>query len=696
MISMTIAEHLPPNPYCADETNGLFVGRDALFAAIENDLAASLALPVVLHGAPRIGKTAVLGQIARGRLGAAYLPLCIDLRELAVDGLSMFWWELAEAAAAQLAAQGIELGPRQRPQFVAAPYLAFREQFLQPLLAASNGRIPLFLGDNADALLAQLQKEQIIYDDLWHFLHHGRCGSVLVLQQPLAELAPEARDLLADACVHRVAPLEADDAITLMREPAAYTIVNDVAHYIYQLTAGHPARLQQLCRVLNQQQQQQSWQQLTIADVVAAERLLTHNGVRRGANGTAVHAQIPGYVIPPAAPPRGAPPSTETPRRWAPLFGLLALFVVLFIGGGLLLPRLLGDSDDPWLALLAGAEATATPTATATEASAVAAAADATATVTPDPTLPAVIAQLATTVATTPTVTLSPTPTLSGTILPTPTSTPSPTPTLAPQIMREIDNMPMVLIPAGTFTMGSPEDDFFANADERPQHRVTLDAFYMDQFEVNVAQYAAFLNHLGSYFRACDDADCALPRGLAGYTSFLLEEDFGDAVQYVPLTGYANYPANHVSWPGAAAYCEYVGGRLPTEAEWEYAARGTDGRLYPWGNQPPGPNLAVFQSEGIENLKPVDALPEGASPFGVYGMAGSVWEWTADWYAEDAYTQAPRVNPTGPETGLARVIRGGAWPTNNEADRIRTANRSSASPLFYSGAIGFRCVRDAG
>lgn len=256
--------------------------------------------------------------------------------------------------------------------------------------------------------------------------------------------------------------------------------------------------------------------------------------------------------------------------------------------------------------------------------------------------------------------------------------------------------MEMVLIPEGTFLMGAAEDDFSAAPDERPQHEVHLPQFYMDKYEVTVEQYAAFLNRLGSYERACEGVDCAWPQELAGYTSYLDRQDIGDgSVQYFAVTGFALYPINHVSWFGAQMYCESVGARLPTEAEWEYAARGTDGRVYPWGNTTPDPegDLAIFQSESYEELLPVDALPNGASPFGIFGMAGSMWEWTADWYNEDYYEESTFDDPAGPETGFARVIRGGAWPFNNQADRIRSTNRSSLTPDFISSAVGFRCVK---
>ncbi|MCA9920921.1 MAG: SUMF1/EgtB/PvdO family nonheme iron enzyme, partial [Anaerolineales bacterium] len=179
------------------------------------------------------------------------------------------------------------------------------------------------------------------------------------------------------------------------------------------------------------------------------------------------------------------------------------------------------------------------------------------------------------------------------------------------------------------------------------------------------------------------------------YTNYLIEQDLGDGtVQYIPTTGFSNYPANHISWYGAQTYCQSVGARLPTEAEWEYAARGVDGRIYPWGNSAPDETKAVFQSDSFDNMKPVDALPDGVSPFGLYNMAGSLWEWTADWYNEFYYSEAPNDNPQGPETGFARVVRGGAWPYNNQAERIRTTNRLSLAPDFISSTVGFRCARN--
>lgn len=251
----------------------------------------------------------------------------------------------------------------------------------------------------------------------------------------------------------------------------------------------------------------------------------------------------------------------------------------------------------------------------------------------------------------------------------------------------------MRLIPAGTFLMGSSEGEAFSAIDEVPQREVSMSQFYIDIYEVSVGQYASFLNRLGTHQSSCNFFDCTLPRAVIGYTSYLEEEEMADgSSRYTPVAGFDDYPMNHVSWYGAFAYCQAMGARLPTEAEWEYAARGSDGRLFPWGNEPPDQTLAVFNSISFDELKPVDALPDGASPFGLFNMAGSVWEWTADWYSDSYYRTAPNIDPPGPETGETRVARGGAWPFNNQAERLRTANRNDFEPEFISSTVGFRCA----
>ena len=224
----------------------------------------------------------------------------------------------------------------------------------------------------------------------------------------------------------------------------------------------------------------------------------------------------------------------------------------------------------------------------------------------------------------------------------------------------------MVSIPAGEFTMGSHDGD----ADERPAHKVQVNAFSMDVYEVTVRQYAEFLR----------------------------AEGFHSPLDWKTMNQptHQKYPVANVDWADAAAYCKWAGKRLPTEAEWEKAARGTDGRLYPWGNDPPTPLHANYGKTGSHNyeaLAPVGTFENGKSPYGIYDMAGNVWEWVSDWYDTDYYKNSPQQNPEGPSTGGFKVIRGGAW--NTSARNLRSSDRYWDPPSFRSLYFpGFRCVKN--
>lgn len=262
--------------------------------------------------------------------------------------------------------------------------------------------------------------------------------------------------------------------------------------------------------------------------------------------------------------------------------------------------------------------------------------------------------------------------------------------------VREQDNMPMLYITGGAYSMGANGEG--ASPDAQPAHTVTVPSFYLDKFEINVQQYADFLNNLGRNREMCAGFDCAKTLVDTQWTHLL--NNFG---VFEPRPGTGSYPVTWVSWYGAQAYCESIGGRLPSEAEWEYAARGLDGRAYPWGNETPVLNVHAIFGYRLQDFpsafRPADTLPEGASPFGLSGMAGGVSEWVADWYAPDYYTlqlTGPQPNENG-DSGR-RVLRGGSWL--DAAGELQAANRFHLPPHIatldepmYAGA-GFRCAWD--
>jgi len=256
-----------------------------------------------------------------------------------------------------------------------------------------------------------------------------------------------------------------------------------------------------------------------------------------------------------------------------------------------------------------------------------------------------------------------------------------------------VDGMVMVYIPSGEFLMGGDVDISMAECsnlivsgqckdewfeDEIPAHAVFLDDYYIDKFEVSNGQYAICVN----------EGVCDRPYLISMY------ED----------PRYIEYPVVLINWFSANTYCEWRGARLPSEAEWEKAARGTDNRYYPWGNVFDGELTNFCDSscskyysnhnydDGYDNIAPVGSYPNGASPYGVLDMAGNVGEWVNDWYDKDYYVNSPKENPLGPSSGSSRVIRGGLYYSTGYG--VGVTLRSSYGPDFKAVYYGFRCAMD--
>lgn len=289
-----------------------------------------------------------------------------------------------------------------------------------------------------------------------------------------------------------------------------------------------------------------------------------------------------------------------------------------------------------------------------------------------------------------------------------------------------IDSDGMVVVPKGWFYMGYDEGEF----NEVPEHDVFLETYRIDRYEVSAKDFAAFLNEKGNaderYFSCGQYATirCLTKEGM--YTDGKSGEKI---VRFEPRTGYENFPASNVSWHGADSFCRWKGKRLPSEAEWEKAARGGDRRLYPWGDDYPDDRSSRYNEEwekkGLDVLLPVNALPEGLSYYGLYHMAGNVLEWINDWYRqnycnfcdpnsteyiatasellglqgvavdgeENNLDIPPRYNTEGPPIGSFKVLRGGSWYDKSNS-KIRSSYRFWLDPLERYGYTGFRCAGD--
>jgi len=257
--------------------------------------------------------------------------------------------------------------------------------------------------------------------------------------------------------------------------------------------------------------------------------------------------------------------------------------------------------------------------------------------------------------------------------------------------ISEKDGMTLLYVPAGSFTMGSNT----GGAKEKPAHQVTLDAFWIDQTEVTNSMFA----------KCVQDGGCNLPGQIRSH----------NRADYYDNSEFEDFPVIYVSWNDAQSYCSWAGRRLPTEAEWEKAARGDDARNFPWGNTRPSGGLLNYDQGGSGSgygpgdTTKVGSYLNGSSPYGALDMAGNAAEWVADWYRSSYYANSPSTNPPGPDQGNARVLRGGSWDSSyDEFDCFTSAcssyvitqgllswSRLWDSPDVANHYYGFRCAKDA-
>jgi formylglycine-generating enzyme required for sulfatase activity len=262
----------------------------------------------------------------------------------------------------------------------------------------------------------------------------------------------------------------------------------------------------------------------------------------------------------------------------------------------------------------------------------------------------------------------------------------------------------MVAVPAGNFYRGSCNEETspscnpgkpgyasfydpdYAAPDESPLREIFISDFTLDIYEITNAQYSQFLNESGiDHALGCGDNKPCINTDDEDFESHITY----DGNSYAVERGYDDHPMLEVTWYGAKKYCEYYGKRLPTEAEWEKAARGTKGWKFPWGNDAPNSKTANYDTG---DTTPVGSYPEDVSPYGAYDMGGNLMEWVNDLYAYDYYSNSPDQDPTGPVVGYARVAKGGSWYFN--ADYMRCAKRPNGNPGGANSSTGFRCVRD--
>ena len=240
------------------------------------------------------------------------------------------------------------------------------------------------------------------------------------------------------------------------------------------------------------------------------------------------------------------------------------------------------------------------------------------------------------------------------------------------------DGAPMALIPEGPFHMGVPHAARDGGMDERPNHEVFVDNFYMDIYEVTNGRYLQFVTETGHRVpQHPTDASKGLWKG----------NMMPESVSELPVI--------NVDWFDSNAYCRWAGKRLPTEAEWEKAAKGQNDWRFAWGDVEPTSEHANFNQlawRGEATLVQVGMYEKGKSPYGIYDVAGNVWEWVSDWYQVDYYSHSPTHNPQGPETGKYKALRSSGW--QGETPQMRVFTRIKSLPTDRNNSTGFRCAQD--
>lgn len=266
-----------------------------------------------------------------------------------------------------------------------------------------------------------------------------------------------------------------------------------------------------------------------------------------------------------------------------------------------------------------------------------------------------------------------------------------------PKSITGNDGAEMVFVPSGYFLMGSNEEDLKKAA---PEHRVYVDSFYMDKYEVTNGLFSKFLNAVSpSEDRDGERRNWVVIRNdleTDERASWWPTEIIYENGVYKALEGYESYPVLTVSWYAADKYCRWAGKRLPTEAEWEKAARGgLKKKRFPWGNEIPTGGI-IFGKRWYDNHEPAPVGPIGnyhPNGYGLYDMVGNVWEWCSDWYDYRYYKKSPDKNPKGPASGMGKVLRGGSW--YNDVYVLRVALRNFSPPFAVDDGVGFRCVMGA-